>query len=414
MFALVDCNNFYVSCERVFQPGLKDKPVVVLSNNDGCVIARSQQVKKLGVEMGVAVFKIRRLIEKYRIRVFSSNYTLYGDMSERVMQTLSCFSPDIEIYSIDEAFLDLSGFKTDLNKYAERIRETVLQWTGIPVSVGIAPTKTLAKVANHIAKNSEKYDGVFQLTGRKEIEEALSKLSPEDIWGIGGRTATKLKRAGIRTAAGLKNADINWIKNRFGINGIRTVYELKGYSCYPLELNPDLSKSIVVSRSFGKSVETLEELKQAASSHTARAAEKLREQGLAAGRITVFANTNRFKKNIYSNFRTCSFETATSYTPQMMEVALKMTEQIYRQGVNFKKCGVLLTGLEKQDNVQLGLFDKQNSQKSRRLMRAVDAINSKTKSPLRWSGEGLVKNWEVRFNRCSKRYTTRWEELPEV
>jgi DNA polymerase V len=387
---------------------------VVLSNNDGCVIARSEEVKKLGVDMGVPVFKIRRLIEKYRIRVFSSNYTLYGDMSDRVMQTLSRFSPDIEVYSIDEAFLDLSGFKTDLNEYAERIRKTVRQWTGIPVSIGIAPTKTLAKAANHIAKKSKKCNGVFQLSDRKKIEEALSKLSPGDIWGIGERTAAKLKRAGIRTAAGLKNADINWIKNRFGITGVRTVYELAGHSCYPLELNPDLNKSIVVSRSFGKSVEALEELKQAASSHTARAAEKLREQGLAAGRITVFANTNRFKKNSYSNCRTYIFDTATSYTPQMMEVVLKMIEQIYRKGMNFKKCGVLLTGLEKQDNVQLGLFGKRDNKKSQRLMNTVDFINSRTDSPLRWAGEGLEKPWKIKFNHRSKRYTTRWEELLEI
>ncbi len=414
IFALVDCNNFYASCERVFNPRLEGRAVVVLSNNDGCVVARSNEAKALGIGMGVPAFKVKGIIEENGVEVFSSNYALYADMSHRVMQTLSAFTPDMEIYSIDEAFLSLAGFNCCLTDYALKIKETVKKWTGIPVTVGAAATKTLAKIANGIAKKSDRANGVVDLTRSTCLQKALAETRVEKVWGVGYRTAIKLKNSGIRTALDLRDADISWIRQKLGVVGVRTVYELRGISCYPLELNPPVKKSITVSRSFGKPVAEIEELKEATASYASRAGEKLRQEGLAAGVMTVFVTTSRFIEKSYFNSHTVEFPTATSDTIELVRSACRCIDQLYRRGCLFKKSGIILGGLISERHIQKNLFDTVDRERSHRLMRAVDAVNSASNGPLIWAAEGLARPWKVKFNRRSHRYTTRWGELLEV
>jgi DNA polymerase V len=414
IFALADCNNFYVSCERVFNPKLEGKPVIVLSNNDGCIVARSNEAKALNIGMGVAAFEIADLIKKNNVEVFSSNYTLYDDMSSRVMETLSTFTPDIEVYSIDEAFLNLAGIDCNLTEYGKKIQKTVKMWTGLPVSVGIARTKTLAKIANRIAKRSAKANGVLDLTDSPYLIKALERTAVENVWGIGIRSTIKLKRANIMTALDLRNADINWVKSKFGVVGVRTVYELRGICCYPLEQNPPARKSMMVSRMFGQSIESIEGLKEAAASYASKAAEKLREQKLTAGVMTVFVATSRFIKNGYFNSHTVEFATATSDTTELIRAALLSIENLYRKNCQFKKCGVILTGLVPENRTQQSLFDTTDREKTRRLMQAVDSINAKMICPLHWAAEGLIQPWQIKFKHRSRKFTTCWNELLEV
>ena len=417
IFALVDCNNFYVSCERIFEPSLEGRPVVVLSNNDGCVVSRSNEAKRLGIGMGVAFFKVRDFADKHGLAALSSNYTLYADMSRRVMETLCNFTPEIEVYSIDEAFLNLSGFGDDLTNYGRRIRQTVKQWTGMPVSIGIAETKTLAKIANRIAKKSPEAAGVFELTGQARIDEALARTDVEHIWGVGIKTCIKLKRAGIKTALALRGVDVEWMRRRFGVTGVRTVYELRGMSCYELEEQPPTKKGITVSRMFGRKVETVEELKEAIASYASRAGEKLRDEGLAAGTMTVFVMTSRFvePRQRYFNSRGVHFPTATNYTPELIEYATGMVQRLYKKGFLYTKAGLILDDLVPEGKVQGNLFDRADRQKSRRLMRAIDAVNEKLPdSRLIWAAEGIDQSWRTKFAKRSKRYTTQWDELVEV
>jgi DNA polymerase V len=417
IFALVDCNNFYVSCERIFEPSLEGRPVVVLSNNDGCVVSRSNEAKKLGIGMGVAFFKVRDLAEKHGVVALSSNYTLYADMSRRVMETLCNFTPQIEVYSIDEAFLNLSGFGDDLTDYGRKIRRTVKQWTGMPVSIGIAETKTLAKIANRFAKRSPEADGVFELTDQARINEALARTGVEHIWGIGIRTCIKLKREGIKTALALRGVNIEWMRRRFGVTGVRTVYELRGMSCYELEDQPPAKKGITVSRMFGRKVETLEELKEAIATYASRAGEKLREEGLAAGAMIVYVTTSRFvnPQKRYFNSRGVNFQTATNYTPELIEYATGAIERLYKKGFLYAKAGLILGDIVPEGRVQGNLFDQADRQKSRKLMQAIDAVNEKLPdSPLIWATEGIDQPWQAKFGKRSKRYTTQWDELAEV
>jgi DNA polymerase V len=304
-FAIVDCNNFYVSCERVFNPKLVGKPVVVLSNNDGCVVARSNEAKALGIKMGVPVFQISRLMKTHNVQALSSNYALYADMSQRIMNTLSRFTPDVEIYSIDEAFLDLSQFKQyDLTDYGHKIRSTIKQWTGIPVSIGIAETKTLAKIANKIAKKSVKAEGVLNLTASPYLNRALEITDVGDVWGIGRSYSKFLNTYGIHNALQLLDADDKFIKKRMGITGIRLLNELRGIPCYALEQFPYPKKGISVSRTFKNSIESLDDLKEAVAAYASIGAEKLRKEHSVAGVIMVFLMTNRFKKeNYYVNIK---------------------------------------------------------------------------------------------------------------
>lgn len=414
VFALVDCNNFYVSCERVFNPKLESKPIVVLSNNDGCIVSRSNEAKALGIPMGKAAFEIRDILQKNYVQTFSSNYTLYADMSKRVMQTLFEFTPEIEIYSIDEAFLDLSGICRPLAEYGQEIRQTVKQWTGIPVSVGIAQTKTLCKIANKLAKKSSKANGVLNLVDSPYLEKALERIEVVDVWGVGYRTARKLNQAGIFTALDLSRADITWIRQKFGVEGVRTVYELRGIRCYPLEENPPAKKSLAVSRMFGRPIETIEELGEVVASYASRAGEKLREGKLAAGVLTVFITTSRFIQKRYFNAAAYEFPVQTNDSMEIIRAALSVVEKIYRKGYAYKKAGILLYNIVDEKKVQGNLFDTADREKYKRLMRTIDAINFRGGCPVRWATEGTEQPWRTKFNHKSERYTTNWKELVKV
>jgi DNA polymerase V len=408
--ALVDCNNFYVSCERVFNPKLEGQPVIVLSNNDGCAVARSNEAKALGIKMGAPVFEIQALIEQHQIQVFSSNYALYGDLSNRVMQTLQTFTPEVEVYSIDEAFLGLSGPGCkDAVVAAQTMRETVKRWTGIPVSVGLASTKTLAKIANHQAKRQ---GGVWVLD---EPENLLAELPVSEVWGIGRQSTKKLQAHGITTALHLQQTDLNWIRRQMGIVGVRIVQELRGVPCLPLELVPQPRKSCCVSRSFGRPVTELEELREAISTHTARAAYKLRRDGLTASLLTVFIATNRFSQDepYYRNSATVGLAYATNDAIALTKAALKALKPLYRQGKRYQKAGIWLSELAPADLVQHDLFIAPEShEKALRLMTAVDALNSRFGAgTVRCAAAGLRQEWRTRVKQRSPRYTTRWDEL---
>ena len=417
IFALVDCNNFYASCERVFNPRLEGKPIVVLSNNDGCVVARSNEAKALGIGMGVPEFQIRPLLRAHGVQVFSSNYTLYGDLSQRVMETLEQFCPDLEIYSIDEAFLSLVGFeRRDLTDYGRQIRQTVKQWTGIPVSVGIAETKTLAKIANRIAKRTPDTGGVFDLLACPDREALLGRVAVEDVWGIGPNHARLLKQHGITTAQQLREADDQWIRKRMGVVGLRLVMELRGVSCLDLEQCPPPKQSLTCSRAFGTLINTLAEMEEAVSVYASRVAEKLRRERLAATVLTVCLTTNEFKEGPqYSNALTLKLPVVTDSTSELIGCALQGIRAIYRDGYLYKKAGVMLTGLVPVSQTQADLFDSQDRRKSKRLMTAPDAVNDRWGAgTLHYASNGITKAWKTRFHRRSPAYTTDWDALPVV
>jgi DNA polymerase V len=416
IFALVDCNNFYASCERVFNPKLEGKPIIVLSNNDGCVVARSNEAKALGIKMGVPAFEIKNLIKVHNVQVFSSNYTLYGDMSQRVMESLKEFSPEMEIYSIDEAFLNLTGFEhLDLSEYGRKIKKSIKQWTGIPVSVGIARTKTLAKLANRIAKKNPENQGIANILDPKDEFEALSKIAVGDVWGIGSSFARLLESKGIRTALELRDADERWIKKKMGVVGLRTVLELRGISCLPLEDCRPTRKGMTVSRLFGKPIERLTELKEAMATYLSTAGEKLRRENLAANVLGVYVMTDRFKEPYYSRSTTIELPVATCDTQELIRYGLRAVEALYRHGLQFKKGGVMLTDLVESSHVQQNLFDTSDRQRSMRLMQAMDKVNTAIGAEtLRFAAAGINPQWKVLANHKSKRYTTCWDELVSV
>ncbi len=360
LFALVDCNNFYVSCERVFNPLLCNKPVVVLSNNDGCAVARSNEAKALGIPMGAPAFQYAALFKKNKVVVLSSNYTLYGQMSHRVMQTLAQFTPDFEIYSIDEAFLQFID-EPGLLPNAQKIKQTVWQWTGIPVSIGIAPTKTLAKVANRYAKKHLPQEGIFMLNDPELQKTILTDFPVEDVWGIGRQISHLLYRNGIRTAWEFACMEDRWIKKNLSVVGLRTAWELRGVSCLSLQEAAPPKKSIVCSRSFGREVFDEADLAEALATYVATAAEKLRAQGSIAAFIEVFLNTNRFKEeNYYGNAIHLTLPQATDYTPFLIHYAKHGLHKIYKSGFGYKKIGVLLGGLVSSKALQRDLFLKKN------------------------------------------------------
>jgi len=417
VFALVDCNNFYASCERVFNPMLEGKPLVVLSNNDGCVVARSNEAKALGIGMGVPEFQIRPLLRAQQVQVFSSNYRLYGDMSQRVMETLEQFCPDSEIYSIDEAFLSLSGFTSrNLTEYGRTIRTTVKRWTGIPVSVGIAETKTLAKIANRVAKRTPDTGGVFDLLACPDRDALLGRTAVEDVWGIGPNSARLLKQHGIMTALQLRQADDQWIRKRMGVVGLRLVMELRGVSCLDLEQYPAPKQSLTCSRAFGTLINTFAEMEEAVSVYTSRVAEKLRRGGLAATVLTVCLTTNEFKEGPqYSNALTLNLPVVTDSTSELIRYALHGIRAIYRDGYLYKKAGVILTGLVPANQTQADLFDDRDRGRSKRLMSALDSINDRWGAgTLHYASSGITKAWKTQFHRRSPAYTTDWDALPVV
>ncbi len=411
--ALVDCNNFYVSCERVFQPKLWGKPVVVLSNNDGCVVARSPEVKALGVAMGVPFFKIAPLVRKHDIQVFSSNYALYGDLSNRVMTTLEQFSPEVEIYSIDEAFINLSNFaQMNLSEYATSIKETVRQWTGIPVSIGIGPSKVLAKVATEVAKKTKL--GVYHLESAEQADEILSKMPVRDIWGIGSRLNKWLNTQGILTALQFKQANEGLIQKKMGVVGQRLLLELKGYSCLPIEVMPNPKQETCVSRSFAKPVTNLGELKEAITLYLSRAAEKIRNQKQRANILIVFIRSSIYSEQPVSRSLAITLPTASNYTPELLAHALGSLETIYLPNYQYKKAGVILSGLQPESIRQCNLFETERDlQSQENLIAVVDQINRKYGAETVTFGiVGKRQSWRMRAEKRSWRFTTKWDELP--
>ncbi len=415
--AMVDANNFYVSCERVFDSTLEGRPVVVLSNNDGCVIARSNEAKALGIEMGDPMFKRRDFFDLHGVRILSSNYALYGDMSARVMQVLSRFSPDVERYSIDEAFLLVPTLAhNDLLAVAADIRRTVLQWTGIPVCVGVARTKTLSKIANRLAKKTPGSGGLWLLDDPADIDARLAQIAVGDVWGIGRRYAKFLHDRGISTALQLARQPRDWVRRHLTIVGLHTVMELGGDPCIPFEENPPPARTLMVTRSFGERVSDLGSLEEALSTHVQRAAEKLRKKGLRAGAVQAFLETSRFRPEEYCANSGCQpLAAPTAYTPELHAAALCILRVIYRPGPAYQRIGVMLLDLIPEGARQLTFWDRAVDERPRQaLMQALDRVNAAYgRGTLVLAAAGLgAKPWHMRQERRSPCYTTRWSELP--
>lgn len=412
--ALVDCNNFYASCERLFQPALRNTAVVVLSNNDGCVVARSNEAKALGIKMGEPWHLCKN---KQGVIAFSSNYTLYGDLSARVMTVLKTFTPDLEVYSIDEAFLSFEGFEQRLVPHARALRDAVLRWTGIPVSVGIAPTKTLAKVAGRIAKKRPEREGVCALMTEADQTRALETMALTDLWGVAARMERHLAGLNITTPLDLRDADPKRVRQDLGVVMERMVLELRGTPCHRLIALGPANKQIVCSRSFGKPVTAIAELEEAVAAFTERAAAKLRRQNLNANRIGVFVRTNPFKPNEpqYSDGLSIALPVATADTARLLRAARWLTNKLWRDGYRYKKAGVELSDLTPSSSFQADLWAEPDSDRSKSLMRAMDRINADHgRGTLRYAMSGTKQRWRMKAERRSKRFTTEWDELLEV
>ncbi len=412
---LVDCNSFYVSCERLFNPKIKRKPVVVLSNNDGCIISRSNEAKALGIKMGEPYFKAKDIIIKNNVNVFSSNYSLYGDLSRRVMRTLKRFNSDIEIYSIDEAFMDLSNFSDkEVEEVGKEIRSTVLKWTGIPTSIGIAKTKTLSKVANHIAKKTKV--GVTSLIGIENLDPILEKVEINDVWGVGRQLTKFYQKNGIYNAKQLKNKSNTWIKKCSNVLSSRTSMELRGIPCIELEKTTSKRKSCVVSRSFGKRVENFQELKEAVASYCLNASEKLRSENLVAKALTVFVRTSPFQRSFgyYSNSKTIDFPVATNNSIETVKTAISILQDIYKNGYRYQKAGVMFSGLSNEDNKN-NLFACEKDEKINRLMRSIDKTNYRFgRSTLSVASAGIRKKWFMKREHSSKIDTADFYCIPTI
>jgi len=416
MFAIADCNNFYASCERVFQPHLEGKPIVILSNNDGCVIARSNEAKLLQVAMGAPYFKIQDYVKQEGIAVYSSNYALYGDLSNRVMQILSGFAPRAEVYSIDECFLDLTGLPQDLTEYSLQICKTVKQWTGIPISIGIAPTKTLAKLANRLAKKGHSANGaVLDWRTLTNPDVVLATIALDDLWGISRRTATKLQALGIKNALDLRQSDPKQLRKHLGVVMERIVCELQGLSCIPLEDMPPPRKQILTSRSFGEKLTRFEDLRAAVSHFATRSAEKLRRQQLATSVLTVFVATSPFDSQNpqYSNSATTVFAKPTNNAAELIHAAHHGLKRIFKPGFSYQRAGVILPDLLPAGVVQTSLFDlEENANQSNELMATLDNINQRYgKKSIHYASEIISKRWHMRQQFKSPSYTTKWGEL---
>ena len=413
--ALVDCNSFYVSCERLFNPKIRNKPVVVLSNNDGCIISRSTEAKALGIKMGEPYFKAKDIILKNKVYVFSSNYSLYGDLSRRVMRTLKRFNPVLEIYSIDEAFLDLSNYPDDeIEDVGKEIRSIVLQWTGIPTSIGIAKTKTLSKIANHIAK--KKQSGVTNLIGIENIDPLLEKIDINDVWGVGKQMTKFYHQNGIYNAKQLKNISNTWIKKSSNVLSSRTALELRGIPCIPLETKTSKRKSCVVSRSFGTRVEKFQELQEAVANYCLNASEKIRSESLVAKAVTVFVRTSPFQRNYgyYSNAKTIDFPIATNNSIEIVKTAVTILETIFKNGYQYQKAGVMLTGLSNA-NDKTNLFSSEKDEKINSLMRSIDNTNHRYgRSTLSVASAGVHKKWNMKREYSSKINTADFYCLPTI
>ena len=413
--ALIDCNSFYVSCERLFNPKIRRLPVVVLSNNDGCIISRSNEAKALGIKMGEPYFKARNIIIKNNVQVFSSNYSLYGDISRRVMRTLKRFNSKIEVYSIDEAFLDLSNFSDkEVKDVGKEIRNTVLQWTGIPTSIGIAETKTLSKVANHIAKKQK--SGVVSLVNIKDLDPILEKVEVRDIWGVGKQLSKFYIKNGIYNAKQLKNASNTWIKKTKNVLSSRTAMELRGVPCIEIETKQAKRKSCCVSRSFGKKVEKLRELKESVTSYCLNAAEKIRSESLVCKSITVFIRTSPFQNKgiFYSNSKTIDFPIATNNSIEIVKNALTGLDLIYKDGFKYQKAGIILSGLSDSEKGN-SLFKSTKDERIKNLMQSIDSTNYRYgRSTISLASAGINKKWSMRRQYSSKIDTADFYSLPKI
>ena len=419
ILALVDCNSFYASCEKVFVPALANRPVVVLSNNDGCVIARSAEAKAAGIPMGKPAFECRELFKRHNVAVFSSNYTLYGDLSARVMKTLARFTPSLEVYSIDEAFLDLTGMPGDVIGYSREIRDTVRRWTGIPVAVGLGPTKTLAKIANKLSKKEPGLNGVLDIGASPDPDALLERVPVEDVWGIGRRYAAMLERHGVTNARQFRDLPRDFVKKRMTVGGLHTLLELRGIPCIDLETVAPAKKSVAASRSFGKPVTTVEEMREALAVYVTRAAERMRHGRLVANGVTVWVQTNTFiaGEPQYANSAYAGLPFATAHTSEILKAALQVLERIFRKGYRYKKAGVMLSGLEPYGFRRLSLLDPPAAIDPRRerLMAVLDKTNARWgRDTLRLAACGTKQDWKMRQAKRSPRYTTAWLELPVV
>lgn len=419
IFALVDCNSFYCSCERLFRPDLNERPVGVLSNNDGCFVSRTNELKALGVKMGAPYFQVKEICDKNNVAVFSANFALYTNISDRVMISLSKFAPEVEIYSVDEAFLDLSSFsKWNLDEYAKEIRRSILQNVGIPVSVGIGRTKTLAKVANHIAKKHPKAEGVYSILRHDKLEWALRNTKVEDVWGVGRKSSAKLNALGIKSAMNLRDyKNTNIIQKILTKVGRQTQDELKEISCFPLNLEIEKKKEIMSSRTFGSPVYDLQTLKESVSSFATIACEKLRAQGSVCSKIEVWVRTNPFKDvEQYFAIEASKLQSHTSDTRRVIKESWKLLDKIYRPGFEYKKASIMLSGIIDRSESQMSLLEVGDTSETEILMQTVDKIN-------RREGHSAVKSlacgldnsgWKMNQKLRSKRYTVGWTELLKI
>ena len=414
MYALVDCNNFYASCHRIFEPKLLNKPIVVLSNNDGCVISRSQEAKDIGVPMGAPAHQYQKMFDKNRIEVFSSNYQLYADMSNRVMKILSTYSPDQEIYSIDECFLKFEGFERyDLTNYGQEIKTKILQCTKLPVCVGIAPTKALAKLANHIAKKFPQFhQGVYTIKTEEQIYKALKWADIEEVWGIGRRFSKRLRMIGVHKALDFVNLEDEYIRKEFSVVGLRLKKELLGESVLDLDMISP-KKRIATTRSFEKYTNDFEYVKERVSTFAVSCAEKLRKQNSSCNLLTLFIQTNPFDKEKAQYYRTISihlpYQSNSSIT--LSKVAVRAFEQIYKDGYAYKKAGILVSGLVPEDPRQLSLFEEENTHHPN-LMKAMDVLNKKFgAAKVKLASQDLDRTWKMRQECLSPCYTTKWKDL---
>jgi DNA polymerase V len=419
MFALVDCNAFFVSCERVFQPHLERKPVIVLSSNDGCAISRSNEAKALGIPMGAPLFKIKDIVEKNKVHTFSPNFSLYADMSSRVMKTLKIFSQTLEVYSIDEAFLDLSSIPPhELIAYGCHIKQVIKKWTGIPVSVGIGPTKTLAKVANHLAKKHP--TGCYTLVTPEKAASVLKNFPLQEVWGIGAQWSKKLASFGMSSALDLAQKDIRWIGKAFNVVLSRTALELRGVSCLTMEELSPPKKSMISSRSFGTPVSVFEDLREALSFHASSLAQKLRQQGSKTSLISVSIRTNPFdrKGNVYSNTELVPLPFPVSDTSILIKAAASALEILFREGLSYKKIGITVLNLSPENQHQPFLFKEmnpENSPKRESLLKTVDQLNFKHgKGSLVFASEGFSKAWKSKSSWKSPSFTQNWNQLMSV
>ena len=412
--AIIDCNNFYVSCERIFNPKIKEKPTVVLSNNDGCVIARSQEVKDLGVKMGTPIFLINHLVEMHNINVYSSNFALYGDISNRIMSIIKDDNPDAEIYSIDEAFISINSRYRNPKEYCLQLAEKIYQWTGIPVSIGIGKTKTLAKVANHLSKKKFINDSVCLIDDQNI--DLLKTVKVQDIWGVGRRKNRFLKINGIYNAYDLKNANPKWIQKHMSIISRHTVDELNGIKKIEIDSDFITKKSISTSRSFNRNISDFKTIRSAISSHASRASEKLRAQNSFVNSIGVYLSTNRFRSDLpqYRRYVNVSLPMALNDTSGIIHACIEGLDKIFKKGFDYKKCGIVLTDLVHKDQVQESIFYKRRLN-DEKISESMDVIN-KTFGPdtIRYAVQGRGNSWSIKREKLSPSYTTKWSDFLSV